>query len=503
MTTLRNNLIANYLGSGWVALMSFAFVPAYIHFLGIESYGLIGFFVSFQALLSLADMGLGAAVNRQMALLSVDNANVVEKRNLLRTLELIYWAISGLIAFMVFLAAPVIAHDWLQAKQIPTASVQQGIMLMGFVFAARWPFALYSGALMGLQRQVLLNGIRIGIETLRCAGAVLVLWLYSPTLPAFLYWQFFVAILGSLLTAWLTWRVLPTSSIAARFDFEHLRRIWRFAAGISGISVTVVLLTQIDKVVLSRMLSLDDFGYYTLAWAVAGGLVQLVVPIFSAFYPKLTQEVAHGNDDSIRRTYHLGAQWMAAIILPVGITLAVFSQEVLTLWTHNVQLAEKTHLIMSIVLVGTCMNGLMNMPYALQLAYGWTRLALVTNIIAASILAPFVIFGASQYGVVGAASAWVLLNLGYMLIPLQIMHNRLLKDEKMNWYLQDVLLPMSITLAVTMLIRVLLPNNLGWLPTLCGITGAAAISFVLCLLSMPSVRQNIHKFSVTRSCNGK
>lgn len=498
MTTLRNNLIANYLGNGWVALMSFAFVPAYIHFLGIESYGLIGFFVTFQALLSLLDLGLGASINRQMARLSVDDANVAAKRNLLRTLELIYWAISGLIALIVFLAAPVIAHDWLQAKQIPASSVQQGIVLMGFVFAARWPFALYSGALMGLQRQVLLNGIKIGIETLRSAGAVLILWLYSPTLSAFLYWQFFVAVLGSMLTAWLTWRALPTSSIAARFDFEQLRRIWRFAAGLSGISVTVVLLTQVDKVVLSRMLSLDDFGYYTLAWAVAGGLVQLIVPIFAAFYPRLTQEVAHGNDESIRRTYHLGAQLMASIILPVGITLTVFSQEVLNLWTHNAQLAEKTHLIMSIVLVGTCMNGLMNMPYALQLAYGWTRLALMTNIIAASILAPLVIFGAKQYGVVGAASVWVLLNLGYMLIPLQIMHTRLLKDEKMNWYLWDVLLPASLTLITTMLIRALLPADLGWLPTLLGIIAAVVLSFALCLFAMPSTRESVTKGNILK-----
>lgn len=484
-----------------MALMSFAFVPAYIHFLGIESYGLIGFFVSFQAVLSLLDMGLGAAINRQMARLSVDEANVAEKRNLLRTLELIYWAISGLIALMVFLAAPVIAHDWLQAKQIPTASVQQGIMLMGFVFAARWPFALYSGALMGLQRQVLLNGISIGIETLRSTGAVLVLWLYSPTLPAFLYWQFFVAILGSLLSAWLTWMALPTSSVAARFDFEQLRRIWRFAAGLSGISVTVLLLTQVDKVVLSKMLSLEDFGYYTLAWAVAGGLIRMITPIFSAFYPKLTQAVAQGNNENIRRTYHLGAQWMAAIILPVGITLAIFSQEVLSLWTHNVQLAEKTHLVMSIVLVGTCMNGLMNMPYALQLAYGWIRLTLITNIIAAAILVPLIILGAKQYGVVGAASVWALLNLGYMLIPLQIMHTRLLKDEKMNWYLRDVLLPAGMTMVVTILIRVLLPADSGWLPTLLGIIFAAGISFVLCLLAIPSVRQSVYRFSLMRSFN--
>ena len=42
--SLRNNLVANYLGHGWTALMGIAFIPWYIKLLGIEAYGLIGVF---------------------------------------------------------------------------------------------------------------------------------------------------------------------------------------------------------------------------------------------------------------------------------------------------------------------------------------------------------------------------------------------------------------------------------------------------------------------------
>lgn len=41
---LKRNLIANYLGQGWTALMGLAFIPLYIRYLGIEAYGLIGLF---------------------------------------------------------------------------------------------------------------------------------------------------------------------------------------------------------------------------------------------------------------------------------------------------------------------------------------------------------------------------------------------------------------------------------------------------------------------------
>lgn len=42
VTMLKRNVIANYLGQGWRVLMSLAFVPLYIKYLGIEAYGLIG-----------------------------------------------------------------------------------------------------------------------------------------------------------------------------------------------------------------------------------------------------------------------------------------------------------------------------------------------------------------------------------------------------------------------------------------------------------------------------
>ena len=44
MSLLKRNIIANFAGQGWAALMALAFVPLYIKFLGIEAYGLIGFF---------------------------------------------------------------------------------------------------------------------------------------------------------------------------------------------------------------------------------------------------------------------------------------------------------------------------------------------------------------------------------------------------------------------------------------------------------------------------
>ena len=80
MSIVRRNIVANIAGKGWAALLSLAVLPAYVHFLGIEAFGLIGFFLSLMAILSLLDLGLGTALNRQFAQYSMQSGKAKAMR---------------------------------------------------------------------------------------------------------------------------------------------------------------------------------------------------------------------------------------------------------------------------------------------------------------------------------------------------------------------------------------------------------------------------------------
>ena len=165
-STLKKNVLANFGGKAWSGLIQLIFVPFYIKFLGMEAYGLIGFFIMLQGLLSLLDLGLSTTLNRELASRSV-GGNAKETRDLVRTLEWIYWPIAIVIAVGIISVAPWIARCWVNVKGLPVQSVQNAIVLMGLVTAAQWPYSLYSGGLMGLQKQVLLNTIRAGMTTIQ------------------------------------------------------------------------------------------------------------------------------------------------------------------------------------------------------------------------------------------------------------------------------------------------------------------------------------------------
>jgi O-antigen/teichoic acid export membrane protein len=203
------------------------------------------------------------------------------------------------------------------------------------------------------------------------------------------------------------------------------------------------------------MLPLEVFGYYALASMVAMSLYNLFTPVFCSIYPRLTQLVSINDIDEVKRLYHESCQFVSVLVLPVAIVVALFSNEILLLWTQNPTTAQKTHLLISILICGTALNGLMFLPLALQLSFGWTSLSFFKNVIAVILFVPLMIYMASHYGVVGAASVWFVLNMGYVLFEIPVMHLRLLRKEKWRWYLQDVGLPLVVCIFIAGIGRIL------------------------------------------------
>ena len=458
MSRVKTNFFANLAGSGWTALVGLACTPLYIQFLGMEAYGLIGFYFMLQGVIQILDLGLSPTMNREMARYSVLPGKSAEARDFVRTLEVGYWAIGILIGCAVWYSAPYIATHWIKAGTIPTLEVRRAVTIMGALAALQWPLSFYQGGLLGLQRQVLLNGITIAAATMAGGGALLILWLVSPTVSAFFTWQIVVSLLQAGVTTFALWRCLPGSDHAARFDPGITRNIWGFAAGMSGITITALVLTQLDKVILSKMLALTTFGYYILAGMVGNGLSGLLItPMFNTIFPRFSSLVASGDEKSLLEMYHGSTQVMAVMILPVAVVVAFFSREIMHLWTGNLEIANNTAPIVSILVGGTALNGLMNLPYALQLSHGWTRIGLAINAFFIVILVPAIILMTRFYGAAGAASVWLGLNGIYMVIGVPLTHRRLLKGEAFRWFAKDVGIPFAGSLVIAGVARMFFP----------------------------------------------
>ena len=187
--SLKKNIVANYLGQSWRILMSLAFVPLYIKYLGIEAYGLIGIFAMLQTMLNLLDMGMKPALGREMARFTGGAHNAQSIRDLLRSTEFISIAIAILVAMGIWAASGWLAADWVREENLPVEVVAHAFALMGAVIALQFVHSIYTSSIAGLQRQVLQNVVGTLTATVRALGAVGVLIWVSPTINAFFIWR--------------------------------------------------------------------------------------------------------------------------------------------------------------------------------------------------------------------------------------------------------------------------------------------------------------------------
>ncbi len=456
MTQLKVNTVANFLGRGWYAAMSVLFVPLYIQFLGMEAYGLVGFFASLQMLFAMFDFGLGATFNREMARYSELGDRTQDASDLARTLEVVYWIVGVILGFLIFILSDLIAKRWVKADRLDATSIRHAVILMGLVLMLQWPNNLYAGGLRGLQRQVLLNLINAGMATIRGVGAVLILWLISPSINAFFGWQVAVSLLQTSTTGLCLWCCMARTGQRPKVRLGMLRTVWSFAASISVLSLSILLLGQLDKIILSKSLSLTAFGYYSLASTVATALSIPIAPISEALFPKLSQLAARSDDVELGRLYHRGAQLAALALFPTMAIVVFFPREVLLLWTGNEVIAANAYALVALLSVGVVLNfDVMGMLDLVQMSYGWLKPALYSRLFALLVGGPVMVWMSLVHGAVGAAISWLILYCGYSLLTPHCVFRRLLHAEKWNWYLYDVGLPLAIAVGTAGIGRIL------------------------------------------------
>ena len=486
MAALRVNIIANYMGQVWLAIMGIIFMPIYMKLLGVEAFGLVGVMLSFQAIFQLFDFGIGGTVNRELSRYAHKTDSIAHIQDLVRSSEIFIWGIAAFIALALWSVSSFVANYWLNLESVSSSQAKTAVALMGVAIALLWPSTFYTNCLSGLEKQPQMNVAQIIFTTLRYAGVLPVLW-YSANIEAFLSWYALIGVLQSIVTCFMVWHYLPNCPKKARFKIQTLKNTRKFSGGLFVIGVLALGVSQIDRIFLTSLRPLEEIGYYTLALSVAAGLGRIVQPMFNAVYPRFSRLVAQKNQEELETLYHLSSQYLAIVIAAVTSVLVFFAYDVLFLWTGDAALASKIAPPMQLLVIGSALNGLVNIPYALQLAHGWTRLAVGLNAVSLLLGIPVCFWAVQEYGMLGATFPWLLSNFLSVIIGIPLMHQRLLYGQAFRWFLKDNFPPLFVGILCALVIS-RLPIELE--RSLVGLIKLGAICFTLlsvCLLSHPKL----------------
>jgi O-antigen/teichoic acid export membrane protein len=264
-----------------------------------------------------------------------------------------------------------------------------------------------------------------------------VLAFISPTVGAFFLWQAGVGVVYALVVRRAAWRALGRAD-GAVFDFQALKSIWRFSATMMALAFSGLILAQFDKVLLSKLLTLDAFGQYVLAGVVASALSIVIVPFYNAIYPRFSAFIAGEQNSEVIRLYRLSGRLLATVLFPVAMIVAVAGKDLIGLWTGNPHLAETVAPLAALLALGTALHGTMYIPYALQLAEGKTFIPITTTFVLLAIMVPLTVSLALLYGALGGAIAWVILHVMFVALGTWLTHRYIGKWAGFPWLSREI-----------------------------------------------------------------
>jgi O-antigen/teichoic acid export membrane protein len=485
---MKSDIFFNFVTAASIAVLTFVFTPIYVHYLGVEAFGLVGFLSALQASMALLDLGLSQVLARELARFAGGAISTQSIRDLLRSIEFVAWAIAAAVALAIALPSQWIAVSWLKPGKVPVRELVESIEIMGVLVGLRLLEGLYRGAVVGLNRQFALNVVTTGCAIARAFGALAIFIFVSRSIRDFFVWQALVSAVQVGLMIWLVYANLPDPDLRGSFSVAEFKRVWRFAAGLTAASLLGILLMQTDKLLLSKLLALSDYGEYALAATLAAAPHVFAAPIVQAAQPRLARAVAQSDQAGLAATFHSGAQLLTVFVGAAAIVIMLFSHTVLELWLHNPQIASRIAPLVSVLALGGLLNGINWLPFGLQLANGWTRLTVWTNIAAVVALVPGLIFIVPRYGALGAAWVWVVLNLGLVLVTVVVVLGRLLPEHTFRWCFSDVAVPLLAAAAAALTLRALLPLDGPIWQRAFVLVLVSAITLICAALAAPLVR---------------
>jgi O-antigen/teichoic acid export membrane protein len=487
--TVFRNIAANVGGAAAALAATLVAVPLYLRLLGPEAYGLVGVFTTVSVAALALDLGLGATLNRELARLRA-RGDTGGFGDLVTTLEAGAWTLGVLFAAAFALAAPVITGRWLTFSTLAPAEVTRALRLMALALPALTARTLYQAGLNGLERQGRANALLATASVARAAATVAALLWLGGTVATFFVAQ--VTLFYLEVAAWRLTLVaaLPDAARRGRVRPRVARPTLGFTAGVAGTMLLALGLTSVDQVILSAILPLAQFGYYTLAVAAANALGQIVQPVTTAVYPRFSRLVEEGDQRRMADEYHFFSQLVAVLVLPAGCVLAFFPDEVLTLWTRSPVAARAAGVVLALRAIGTMLNALMHVPHVMQLAVGWSTLAARVNAVALVAVVPATIALGLAAGGAGAALVWVALNLAMLVFAMAWMHTRVLPGELARWY-GHLLLPAAAVVAVFALGRAAMPDTPAPVVRIAWLTLTAAVATVAALGAATAVRRRV------------
>jgi O-antigen/teichoic acid export membrane protein len=189
-------------------------------------------------------------------------------------------------------------------------------------------------------------------------------------------------------------------------DKVKLSPLLKEVSVLSGGILVGLLVSQLDRIILSRTVSVEDFGIYTVVATLALAFLQLQVPISRAYFPMLVNDIRASGQVSVMHLKKLLTGTILSSTLP-ALLACVFAPQILIVWLRDPQIAALGTVPLRLLLVAISLNGIYGCVYQLIIAIGKGKIVLKFNFICLVIAMMTYFLVGSSVGILLGGFIWI------------------------------------------------------------------------------------------------
>lgn len=431
MKRLSHNIIFNTLGNISVLIYSVVLLPTVLSMLGKDSVGIIGFYNTIFSSLMFFDFGFGVLANREISRTNFLSKNNLKSRELVDTLEILYWVISFIISFIIFFSSDFIASSWIKESAFDIVELSFFIKIISISIFFRWPVSFYFNVNSGLQNLVSINIFKIIIYVILTISLFVFIVGFKYQVGEYLV---IVTIANALLV--ISYLVSFRKKIGFKerlnFKIQSLKGHLGYAFGSVIISSFTLLFIQMDKLFLSHYGSLSDFGIYSVIFSLSIGIVQLIYPLTGAFFPKINELLSKNQEDDLKIKIELISSVLSTITLTFLIIFLSFKSEILNIWIGEHNDIEIQH-VFSILIIASSFYAIAQIPYLVESAKGKVKFVMFYFLAVNVFYIILLFFLKNKLGLKGISYSYLITTIFYFLGAIYLSFKNFSHKIALSW----------------------------------------------------------------------
>lgn len=432
MTTLSKNVVFNLAGQAFALAIGFVAVRFIFRQLGSDVFGIIYFNVTLAAVLTtVLELGVLATTVREIS--SHFDTEPEYITSLIRTASLLYWAMGVIIVVAVFFGAPLLVEKWINLTSIDVGTAATLLRILSIGTMVALPRGLYTSLFRGRQRMAINNSIDVVTLIVQQFGVVVLLkvgsgpflvagWISASVLAA-------VAVYIALAARMFGWRAL-----VPQFDGAVVRRNLRFTTMMMSNSLLATVLSLVDKLVVSKLLAVSEFGLYGFASATVGRATLVTTAVGQAALPSFSSLFKQEDHAALIRQYHKLQDLVCFGTLPMFAAICFGAIPAYT-YLFNLGIAHRLLLPTAFLALGYYMSAAVYTAYTVSVAMGRPQIVVRANVLALFIVVPVTVLLIFAYGITGAAFSLVFYQAFSFAYVVPRICRQCLQISPMVWYL--------------------------------------------------------------------